>query len=79
MVLYLLPLLHTITATPKETDMLYDNRTLEQRKKDAQTRASLNWVSSTLRRYGLIGRPNSPTAEYRRDRAVYENMRKSSK
>lgn len=79
MVLYLLPLLHIITATPKETDMIYDNRTLNQRKKDAQTRASLNRVSSTLRAYGLIGRPNSPTAEYRRDRAVYENMRKSAK
>ena len=59
--------------------MIYDNRTLEQRKKDAHTRASLNRVSSTLRAYGLIGRPNSPTAEYRRDRAVHENMRKSAK
>ena len=59
--------------------MIYDNRTLKQRKKDAQTRASLNRVSSTLRAYGLIGRPNSPTAEYRRDRAVYENMRKLAK
>ena len=59
--------------------MLYDNRTLKQRKQDAQTRASLNRVSSTLRAYGLIGRPNSPTAEYRRDRAVYENMRKLAK
>ena len=59
--------------------MIYDNRTLKQRKSDADTRASLNRASATLRSYGLIGRPNSPTAEYRRDRAVYENMRKSSK
>ncbi len=58
--------------------MIYDNRTLEQRKKDANTRANLNRVSATLRAYGLIGRPNSPTAEYRRDRAVHENMRKSA-
>ena len=58
--------------------MIYDNRTLEQRKKDAITRANLNRVSATLRAYGLIGRPNSPTAEYRRDRAVHENMRKSA-
>ena len=65
--------------TPKETDMIYDNRTLEQRKKDANTRASLNRVSATLRAYGLIGRPNSPTAEYRRDRSCYEAMRKPSK
>lgn len=59
--------------------MIYDNRPLEQRKKDADTRASLNRVSSTLRAYGLIGRPNSPTAEYRRDRSCYEAMRKPSK
>ena len=58
--------------------MIYDNRTLEQRKKDANTLADLNRVSATLRAYGLIGRPNSPTAEYRRDRAVHENMRKSA-
>ena len=59
--------------------MIYDNRTLNQRKSDADTRASLNRASATLRAYGLIGRPNSPTAEYRRDRSCYEQMRKPSK